>query len=435
MKKLALFGFILIIVFITAYIFSKKKENIKEIAYKPLFSITEDISVYSKTGVLDVGKNIIYIKVPKGKELKSMYFYMPPMPGMGEMREDVSIKKLDDGLYEGVVNISMAGGWQVVANIDLKEYKVNISVPLKSGESKISKKGIDIDSQKLKLIGIKTDTVKRLDLTDGFEVVGYVSFDSSKIHIITLRSDGWVVDTFGRFEGEYITKGTNLLKVLNPDLEIANQELKILKESGKEDLADLTKQKVMYLRGSNIIKSPVNGIIVEKNVSEGSMIKSGEVAYKIIDTSNLWIIADVPQEYVDRVKKGLEVLITPVGSQESFTGYIDYIFPVMDKDSRTLKVRVSSKNRKLKINQLLSVYIENKSTSVIAIPEEAVIDTGKKQIVFVKEGDGSFQPRIVKLGKKFNNYYEIVDGLQEGEEIVVNGNFLLDSEAQLRGLY
>ncbi|MEJ5172181.1 MAG: efflux RND transporter periplasmic adaptor subunit [Hydrogenothermaceae bacterium] len=435
MKRLILFGFILTVVLILVYVFSINKQYVKEIAYKPLFSITEDISVYSKTGVLDIGKNVIYIKIPKGKNLKSVYFYMPPMPGMGEMREDVSIKRIEEGFYEGLVNISMVGGWQVVANVDSKEYRVNISVPLRSGESKISKKGIDVDNQKVKLLGIKTDTVKMLDLTDGFEVVGYVSFDNSKIHTITLRSDGWVVDTFGRFEGEYVSRGINLLNVLSPDLEIANQELKILKENGKEDLTYLTKQKLTYLKNGNLIKSPINGVIVEKNVAEGSMIKTGEIAYRIIDISNLWIIADVPQEYMDRVKKGLEVLITPIGSQESFTGYIDYIFPVMDKESKTLKVRISTKNKNLKINQLLSIYIENQYTSVMAIPESSVIDTGKRWIVFVRESDGSFQPRVVKLGKKLNNYYQVVDGLKEGEEIVVNGNFLLDSEAQLRGLY
>lgn len=132
----------------------------------------------------------------------------------------------------------------------------------------------------------------------------------------------------------------------------------------------------------------------------------------------------------------MEVLILPVGSEDSITGKIDYIFPQGDKESKTFKARiklVSPKN--LKINQLVDVLIEKPLGKVLAVPESAVIDTGDKQIVFLEISEGNYIPKKVKIGKCVQGYCQVLDGLKEGDKVVVKGNFLLDSEAQIRNIY
>ncbi len=214
-------------------------------------------------------------------------------------------------------------------------------------------------------------------------------------------------------------------------------ELKLAEELKREDLRKAALQKLSYLKAGDVISSPYSGVIVERKVYEGGFLKAGDVAYKIADISKVWVIAEVPQEYAGIIKKGTQVLVSPVGQEESYEGIVDYIFPEADKMARTIKVRINlpNKNAKLKINQMVDVYFERPLGNVLAVPEDAVVDTGKRKVVFVEREPGVYEPRNVKLGRKAQGYYQVLEGLREGERVVVRGAFLLDSEAQLKGLY
>jgi len=447
MKKLlplVFFAFLVAVGGLLFYLYSRKEVGDRGVipsGYVNILSLSEDgrkVEIYTPNGKLVVGKNELLVVVKPPGNVESLYFYMPPMPGMGEMREDATLQKVKEGIYRGWVNISMAGQWQLMVQTEGKIMKKNLSIPLEAESFEESKtEGITVDPQKLQLIGISTQEVKSQELMDSFNAVGYVSYDLSKIYQITLRSDGWVLDTFGRFEGELVNEGTPLMRVISPEAQIAKEELKLAKELGRKDLEEAVIEKLNYLKVGEVITSPYRGVILERKVYSGGSVKAGDTAYKIADISRVWIIAEVPQEYANLVKRGMEVLVSPVGGDKSFIGRVDYIFPEADRQARTIKVRISLPNKeaKLKINQLVDVYFEKSLGTVLAVPSSAIVDTGKRQVVFVEKEKGVYEPRSVRIGRCTQDMCEVLNGLKEGERVVVKGSFLLDSEAQIKGLY
>jgi len=267
--------------------------------------------------------------------------------------------------------------------------------------------------------------------------VGYVDYNKEKIYDITVRADAWVEKTYGRFEGEYVKKGTPLMKVLSPDVEIAKKEYEFAKKIGDEKLIREALRKLRYLKAGRIVRSPVDGVIVEKKVYEGGYLKEGQTAYRIVDLSTAWVIAEIPLKFSGYVKEGLTAFVTPEGYRGKFKAIVDYIFPEVNKLSRTLRVRLKLDNQELtfKPNMLVDVSFEVPIGEVLAVPESAVIDTGRRQFVFVEMKKGMYMPVQVKLGRKGEGYYEVLHGLKEGQKVVVKGTFLLDAEAQIRGLY
>jgi len=295
-----------------------------------------------------------------------------------------------------------------------------------------------ISPEKLQLIGIITEPISKRELVKTFSTVGYVEYNREKIYDITVRADAWIEKTYGRFEGEYVRKGTPLMKILSPEIQVAIEELKQAEKLGDKELIEKAKRKLNYYKTGKIIRSPVDGVIIEKKVFEGGFVKEGFTAYRIADISEAWIIAEVPLKLANYVKKGTTALVAPEDNPEMIAeAEVDYIFPEVDKFSKTVKVRLKVKNPELtwKPFSLTEVIFEIPLGEVLAVPESAVIDTGKRTIVFVEMEKGMYMPVNVKLGRKAEGYYEVIHGLKEGDKVVVKGTFLLDAEAQIRGLY
>ncbi|HID66487.1 MAG TPA: efflux RND transporter periplasmic adaptor subunit [Aquificaceae bacterium] len=403
-----------------------------------------EISLYSKSGSIKTGGNSIKVVVVPPKEIKEFYFYMPPMPGMNEMRDVAKLKKVSEGTYEGNLNISMDGPWQIrVVFEDESMITHDVFVPIVKGREEkppvISHGGhLMISPEKLQLIGIITEPISKRELVKTFSTVGYVEYNREKIYDITVRADAWIEKTYGRFEGEYVRKGTPLMKILSPKIQVAIEELKQAEKLGDKELIEKTKRKLNYYKTGKIIRSPVDGVIIEKKVFEGGFVKEGFTAYRIADISEAWIIAEVPLKLANYVKKGTTALVAPEDNPEMIAeAEVDYIFPEVDKFSKTVKVRLKVKNPELtwKPFSLTEVIFEIPLGEVLAVPESAVIDTGKRTIVFVEMEKGMYMPVNVKLGRKAEGYYEVIHGLKEGDKVVVKGTFLLDAEAQIRGLY
>ncbi len=403
------------------------------------------ITILSADGKIKRGHNKIKILTDPPKKLKEFYFYMPPMPGMDEMRDVARLKEVSEGTYEGDLRLSMEGPWQIKAVFEKETVAKDVFVPLHKGSlaadtaAPASDTGyIKVKPEKLQLLGVVTEEVKRRELIKSFSTVGYISYDLSNIYDITVRADAWVEETFDRFEGEYVRKGTPLMKILSPDIQIAIDELKLAQEKGDKELIEKAKEKLEYLKVKEIVRSPVEGIIVEQKVYEGGYIKEGQTAYRIADISTVWIIAEIPLNLGRYVRKGTQALVVPEDNPDEIVeGSVDYIFPEADQYAKTIKVRIKAKNRGilLKPNTLVEVLFEIPLGNVIAVPETAVVDTGKRKIVFVEKGKGIFEPVRVHLGRKAEGFYEVKHGIREGDRVVVRGSFLLDSEAQIRGLY
>ena len=442
-KVLLIIIFLLLVTAGTVFYFFQKKEN----NYEFVFSFSQkgrEVKVYSSDGKIKTGLNRIKLEINPPENVSSFYFYMPPMPGMNEMRDVAKLEKKAEGVYEGELKISMDGPWQVkvvFANGNTLTY--NVFVPIVKGKTQIPTSmahsgHLMISPEKLQLIGVITEPVKKRFLVSKFYTVGYIDYDRSRVYDITLRSDAWVESTFGRFEGEYVKKGTPLMKVLNPEVEVARKELELAEETGDKELIRKAKEKLRYLKSGKIVLSPVSGVILRKNVYDGGYVKEGMSAYRIADLSRVWIIAEVPLNKASYIKKGQRVLVIPEDNPDILVkGVVDYIFPEVNKASETLRVRITAQNKKLKLrpNSLARVIFEIPIGEVLSVPESAVVDTGNRTLVFVEMDRGIFMPVQVKLGKKGEGYYEVKHGLKEGQKVVVKGTFLLDAEAQLKGIY
>ena len=416
-------------------------------SYKEVITFKKgDITVrlLSSDGKIKSGGNRIRVEVQPPAPLKEFYFYMPPMPGMDEMRDVASLEEVEEGVYEGTLNISMDGPWQIRAVFENTMVAEDVFVPLskrataKGGGGSMAHGGhIMVKKDKLQLLGVVTEPVQRRRLVKTFSTVGYIDYDLSKIYEITVRANAWVEDTFGRFEGEYVKKGTPLMRVLSPDIQIALDELRLAREKGDPLLIKKAKEKLEYLRIKEIVKAPVSGVIREMKVFEGGYVKEGQTAFTIADISSVWVVAEVPLSQGRYIRKGTKALVVPEDHPGvEIEGVVDYIFPEANKMARTLRVRIRVPNRgtMLKPGSLADVSFTVPIGEVLAVPESAVVDTGKRKLVFVEMEEGMYIPVKVHIGRKADGYYE-VHGLREGAKVVVRGTFLLDSEAQIRGIY
>ena len=254
--------------------------------------------------------------------------------------------------------------------------------------------------------------------------------------------------------GEYIKKGQPLFEIYSPDLVQAQNEFLIALSSNKNEnnslldaskkkleLFGLTDNQIDELKKAGEIKltltyySPVSGTVIEKKVQEGMYVNEGTVIYEAVELSTLWNIAEVNETDLSTIKLGSKVkLKLKAYPGEEFTGKVTFIYPVINSQTRTVKIRseFSSQNNKLKPQMYgETVFLDDAGTGLL-VPADAVIFSGNKNVVWVKTADGMFEGRSVELGQKFGDKYQIISGLNEGDEVAASGGFLIDSESQLK---
>ena len=182
--------------------------------------------------------------------------------------------------------------------------------------------------------------------------------------------------------------------------------------------------------------APRDGAVLERNAVDGQGFKAGDVLFRIADHSVVWVMTDVAEGDIGALQPGQPVKVTTRAHPgRVFTGNVSVVYPHLMKETRTVRVRIELPNPDLALlpDMYAEVDIETGTDEpVVAVPESAVIDSGTRKVVIVDKGDGRFEPRDVKLGRKGDRYVEVMSGLQDGESIVVNGNFLIDAESNLQ---
>jgi membrane fusion protein, copper/silver efflux system len=326
---------------------------------------------------------------------------------------------------------------------------------------------ITISPDKVQLIGVRTAVADYRSLDKQIRTVGKVEPDETRLAFVNTKIAGWVKKLYVDYTGQQVAKGQPLLSIYSPDLVTAQEEYLIALRSvrssltGTGDMAeieasrsellqsakrrlqlwDITDQQIAELEKTGkpetemTIEAPLSGIVLEKMVLEGGYITPGMNLYKIADLSSIWIMADIYEYEVPLVKVGQTALVTlPYSSGQSYRAIVNYINPSLDPVSRTVKVRLSMKNPALllKPEMFANVEIMVSSGSRLAIPREAVIDSGTRQIVYVEKKPGVYEMRRVTLGLRGEDYVEVLKGIKKGERVVTSGNFLIDSESQLR---
>ena len=344
-------------------------------------------------------------------------------------------------------------------------------VPMKEGgeQSSNSVEGqatVNISLQQQQLIGVRKEKVTARPLTRTIRAVGTIVYNAQKMHHINTKIAGWVDEMdCCALAGKFIEAGTPLFSIYSPDLITAQREflsasetMEKAKESkspemirNAEQLVRATRQKLLFwdISAEQInqvakdgkpsrtlwITTPGAGFIVGDELHLGQYITPGEMVFKIADTSTVWVEAEIYEyelTYID-VDDDVEVTVSSYPA-ERFAGTVKYLYPYVNPTTRTIKVRIELDNPdyKLKADMYADVILKKELGEKITIPVEAVMDTGKRQIVFVDKGNGLFEPREVKLGGKTDIYYEVIDGVSEGEIVVTSGNFLIDSESKLK---
>jgi Cu(I)/Ag(I) efflux system membrane fusion protein len=302
-------------------------------------------------------------------------------------------------------------------------------------------------------LGVRSEKAELTRLWRGIDTVGYVDYDESKVSHIHLRTEGWIEKLAVHSEGERVNKGEYLFDVYSPRLVNAQEELVTALSSKNRGLIRASKERLSALGISDnqirqlekdkkvkqriSIYAPQDGVVSDLPVREGMFVKPAQKVMTLGDLSSIWILAEVFERQSQWVKVGqpAEVRVSYVPGM-AWEGKVEYIYPSLDPITRTLKVRLRFDNpgEALKPNMYANVKIfGGAKENTIVIPIEGLIRTGREERVIIAIGEGTFEAREVKAGIESGNYVEILKGVDEGDEIVVSGQFLIDSEASMRG--
>lgn len=330
-------------------------------------------------------------------------------------------------------------------------------------EESAEKNAIRIDPVTIQNMGVTTEDAAYRSLTKEIRTGAVISMDETKQGVVSTKIMGWVDRLYVNFTGERVRKGQKLFEIYSPDLVSTQEEyiqairyarkLKasdsagadVLLESTRRRLAnwDISEEQILALENMGAaqrtmaIHSPLDGIVIEKNVVEGQNIMSGAPLYKIVDLTKVWVIANVYQSDIPFVKKGMKASIELQAQPGKFyKGTVQYISPILDQESKTAQVRIEVRNTEefdLKPEMFANVEISSEvTTHAISVPDQAVIRTGERNIVILDIGNGYFKPQDVRIGISANGYTQILEGLLENQTVVTSSQFLIDSESNLK---
>ena len=318
---------------------------------------------------------------------------------------------------------------------------------------------IRLSADRQQFLGVVLTPVVARQLAREIRTVGRVEYDERKLAFVNTKFAGWIERLDVDFTGVYVRKGQTLMSIYSPELVSAQEEyllaLKAVRSmprgaSTSSELLDASRRRLLSwdIRESHIqdlertgraqrtldIHSPISGYVIEKMALQGLRIEPGMNLYKIADISRVWVDAAIYQNEFSLVKLGQEATVQlSYAPGETLTGRVAYVYPYLDQETRTVTVRIEFANpeAKLKPGMYAEVLLRSDQGEALAVPKSAVLDTGSRKLVFVSRGEGRFDPREIRTGYLAGDYYQVLEGLRAGEQVVTSANFLIDSESQL----
>lgn len=324
---------------------------------------------------------------------------------------------------------------------------------------------VDVTPEGARLAGIQTAPVQRGSFDRSVRTVGAVVADETRVRHVHTKAAGWVEHLHVSFTGQVVRAGEPILSLYSQELLATQEEYLRARESaarfassqlpevrrGGEDLLRAARRRLELFdvpaaeldeldrtgtpRRAVTLLAPVSGYVTVKGVSEGQQVEPGTELFVITDLSRVWIEADFYEYEAAALAVGQVARLTlPFEPGTVLEGRIAYVYPTLDVETRTLRVRFEFPNptMKLRPGMFADVELSARRGSGLVIPDSAVIDTGTRQVVFVANGASRYEPREVKIGIRSAGRAEVTAGLEEGEQVVVKANFLLDSESRLR---
>ena len=315
---------------------------------------------------------------------------------------------------------------------------------------------VKLSPGKIQRTGVKSEPVARRVIRTVIRAPGTIQLDERRISVIAMRSESFVLNVANVTTGSHVAKGQRLMEIYSPAIASAAAEY-IATISSKTtagdglygrgsrqrlinldvpDAAIAAIEKTRNIPTSVEWDSPRDGIVLERSAIEGMRVQPGGVLFRIADHSMVWALIDIAERDLGAIAIGQSATVRARSFPgRDFAGKIEIIYPEINKETRTARLRVALPNPEELL--LHDMYVDaeiaiGSGTPVLAVPESAVMDTGSRQAVFIDKGQGRFEPRDVKLGQRGDGYVEIREGIAEGEPIVVSANFLIDAESNLK---
>lgn len=324
---------------------------------------------------------------------------------------------------------------------------------------------VSISPNKVQKLGVRSEPVQLRALQTVVRAAGRIDVDERRVYAVTPKFEGWVERLIVNATGQPVAKGQPLFEAYSPELVSAQREYAIaaqgvqdLKDAGPDAQSsmqrladssltrlrnwDVSDEQVRALAQRGEVKrtltfrSPVSGVVMEKKALQGMRFMPGETLYQIADLSGVWVIADVYERDIAAVTRGSKARVSVEAYPgETFNGTVTYIYPTLKAETRTIPVRIELANsrERLKPNMYAQIELATPARAkVLTAPASALIDTGTRQVVLLDLGEGRYQPRDVRVGARTADEVELLEGVKEGDRVVVSANFLIDAESNLK---
>jgi len=319
-------------------------------------------------------------------------------------------------------------------------------IPVCEDEAGDSAGMVRLSLDRVQRLGVRSAVVAERPLSRLVRAVATLQFDERRQFVVAPKFGGWIERLYVNATGDVVAAGQKLFDVYSPELNVLQQQWRVAGRS-----ADAT-DKLRYLAYPETaleklrqgdppsrtvtIPSPVAGTVVDKIAIEGMRFQPGEALFRIVDTSVMWVLAEVYEQDLAYVKLGDVAKVTiNAWPGDPFDGKVTFIYPTIGKESRTawLRVEVANPDGRLRADMAATAEIAAPlDGSRLAVPESAVIDSGRRQVVLVERGEGRYEPRPVRLGARVPGWVQVIDGLKAGERVVTQATFLIDAESNIR---
>jgi len=333
-------------------------------------------------------------------------------------------------------------------------------IPVYEGEEQDDGKTVRVSLDKVQRSGVRTETVDTRVIVRPVRAVGTVMHDETRLTIVTVRSDGFIEDLFVNRTGQHVHAGEPLFRIYSPQIQQAQTDLIVAVRAMQRGVVGVDAERsiegaLQRLRNLGVPESrirevrekginprtldwpsPATGDVIQKRIINGQRVAAGDELYRIADHSHVWVIADVAEGDLAAVGIGTRAVVTVRAYMaQPIEGELAFIYPELRAETRTARVRIEVPNpdARLKVDMYADVVFQPGSEgAVIAVPNSAVIDSGTRQLVLIAKGEGRFEPRPVKLGRRGDAYTEVLHGVAKGEEVVTSATFLIDAESNLK---
>ena len=327
---------------------------------------------------------------------------------------------------------------------------------------------IKIDPVFVQNIGVQSLEIERVDIPFTIRTVGTLTYDDNQLAWVNTKYDGWIEEVYVNYIGEPVQKGQKLFEIYSPQLVTTQKEYlqalqyaRRMEDSGYPDIAaraksllasarerlsywDITDEQIAELEQSGELErtlsvvAPGSGIVIEKmdQALQGMFVKAGMNLYKIADLTTIWVEVEIFENQIPWMKVGQRAEIElPYEPGRTYVGRVRYLYPFLNEKTRTMKVSIALRNpgHRLRAQMYANVtFAVPSAQNVLAVPEEAVIHSGERNVVVLDRGNGTFQVAEVTLGVNGKGLWEVTRGLDDGDVVVVSAQFLIDSESNLQ---